>query len=386
MKVLDDLKLRPIQMVDLRGQYAQIADEITEEFSKILGATAFIGGPAVTQFQEELQTYLNVDHIIPCANGTDALQVALMALDLKPGDEVIVPAFTFVASIEVIALLGYTPVAADVDPGTFNMNINQLESLISPRTKAIMPVHLFGQCCDMEKIMDLATSRGIAVIEDNAQSIGAEYTFTNGNTFRSGTMGQIGTLSFYPSKNLGCYGDGGALIARDNETADRLRSICNHGMTRRYYHDRIGVNSRLDALQAAVLTVKLRRLDAYCQARQSTAAVYDEQLGDIAGIRIPERLNMSSHVFHQYTIQIMDGRRDALKEFLSSKGIPSMIYYPVPLQEQEAFKGMVKTPVPLTHTAELCTRVLSLPMHTELDEVQLTYICDSIRAFMQGHG
>ncbi|MDX1479204.1 MAG: DegT/DnrJ/EryC1/StrS family aminotransferase [Saprospiraceae bacterium] len=370
-----------IQMVDLHTQYQRFASELEAAFAGILESTAFINGPEVKAFQQALEAYLEVDHVIPCANGTDALQIALMALELEPGDEVIVPAFTFVASVEVIGLLGFTPVVIDVDPDTFNMDVSQLEALITGRTRAIMPVHLFGQCCDMESILQIASKHDIKVVEDNAQSIGAQYTFGNGRVAYSGTMGEIGTLSFYPSKNLGCYGDGGALMSNDERLAAEMRSICNHGMIRRYYHDRLGVNSRLDSFQAAVLRIKLQYLDEYVRARQAAAAHYDGRLAGLTGIKIPTRAERSTHVFHQYTLQVKDGHRDALKEYLQEHGIPSMIYYPVPLQEQKAFRELVRTPVSLEHTNDLCQRVLSLPMHTELSADQLDHICDTIEAY-----
>ena len=370
-----------IQMVDLHTQYQRFASELEAAFAGILESTAFINGPEVKAFQQALEAYLEVDHVIPCANGTDALQIALMALELEPGDEVIVPAFTFVASVEVIGLLGFTPVVIDVDPDTFNMDVSQLEALITERTRAIMPVHLFGQCCDMESILQIASKHDIKIVEDNAQSIGAQYTFGNGRVAYSGTMGEIGTLSFYPSKNLGCYGDGGALMSNDERLAAEMRSICNHGMIRRYYHDRLGVNSRLDSFQAAVLRIKLQYLDEYVRARQAAAAHYDGRLAGLTGIKIPTRAERSTHVFHQYTLQVKDGHRDALKEYLQEHGIPSMIYYPVPLQEQKAFRELVRTPVSLEHTNDLCQRVLSLPMHTELSADQLDHICDTIEAY-----
>ena len=384
MKVSADPKPTNIQMVDLVRQYHGIEDEVREAFDRIIHSASFIGGNEVEQFQKALEEYLDVRCVIPCANGTDALQIALMALKLRRGDEVIVPAFTFIASVEVIALLGYTPVACDVDRDTFNMKADQLQSMITPRTKAIMPVHLFGQCCDMDAILDVANAHHLYIVEDNAQSIGAKYTMHNGETKSAGTMGNIGTLSFYPSKNLGAYGDGGALYTNDINLGAFIKSISNHGMTKRYYHDHIGVNSRLDALQAAVLNIKLRNLESYTAARRKAAEQYDRLLNDINDVHIPVRFSKSTHIFHQYTIRVPTDAREKLQEYLKLRGIPTMIYYPVPLQKQKAFEGMIKTPVSLDVTEELCETVLSLPMHSELDSVQVEYICDHIREFFKG--
>lgn len=383
MKALADLKPASIQMVDLVTQYQGIESEVREAFDRIMNSAAFIGGSEVEQFQKALEAYLQVPSVIPCANGTDALQIALMALGLNKGDEVIVPAFTFIASIEVIALLGYTPVVCDVDRDTFNMQVEQLGALVTSRTKAILPVHLFGQCCDMDAILQVARAHHLYVLEDNAQSIGSRYTLDNGETKAAGTMGDIGTISFYPSKNLGCYGDGGAICTNDPQHAAFIKSIANHGMTRRYYHDHVGVNSRLDALQAAVLNIKLKRLDQYNAARVAAADQYDALLSTIDEVHVPARFVKSTHVFHQYTIRVPGETRDALQEYLKSQGIPSMIYYPVPLQEQKAFEGLIRTPVPLDVTTELCQTVMSLPMHSELDSVQVEYICDHIREFFK---
>lgn len=371
-------------MVDLVTQYHGIEHEVREAFDRLINAASFIGGSEVEQFQKALESYLDVQSVIPCANGTDALQIALMALDLKPGDEVIVPAFTFIASVEVIALLGLTPVVCDVDRGTFNMDVKQLESLITPRTRVILPVHLFGQCCDMDTIMDIAKTHQLYVIEDNAQSIGSTYTLKNGSVKSAGTMGDIGTISFYPSKNLGCYGDGGALCTNDPKLGAYIKSIANHGMTRRYYHDHIGVNSRLDSLQAAVLNIKLKRLDQYNAVRIASADQYDSLLSEIPEVIVPERFKHSTHVFHQYTIQVPADSREKLQEYLKSHGIPTMIYYPVPLQDQKAFEGIIRTPVSLNTTVELCKTVISLPMHSELDEAQVSYISNHISTFYQG--
>jgi len=384
MKVLEGLKApaRTIQMVDLRAQYDAIGDEIKIAFDEIMTSAAFINGPYVKKFQADLEEYLGVKHVIPCGNGTDALQIALMALELKPGDEVIVPAFTFLASVEVIAVLGLTPVVVDVDERTFNMNISQLEAAIGPNTKAIMPVHLFGQCANMDAILEIGKEHQLFIVEDNAQSVGAEYVDKNGIRHKSGCMADFGCLSFYPSKNLGAYGDGGAIMTNDDRLAELARSVTNHGMAKvRYHHDRIGVNSRLDSLQAAVLGIKLGRLDEYAAARQRAAAFYDEHLGGISEVQLPSRFESSTHVFHQYTIQVPAEKRDALKEHLGELGIPSMIYYPVPVQDQEAFADIIRKPVSLDITVKLSGTVLSLPMHTELEEEQLGYICGAIQLF-----
>jgi UDP-2-acetamido-2-deoxy-ribo-hexuluronate aminotransferase len=386
MKVLADLKTpsRTIQMVDLRAQYDAIANDVDAAFREIITTAAFINGPYVQNFQADLEEYLDVKHVIPCGNGTDALQIALMALGLKPGDEVIAPAFTFLASVEVIAVLGLTPVIVDVDERTFNMDIGQLEAAVGPNTKAIMPVHLFGQCADMDALQSFAQKHNLFIIEDNAQSVGAEYVDNSGVRRKSGCMGDFGCLSFYPSKNLGAYGDGGAIMTNNAKLAELARSVSNHGMSKkRYCHDRVGINSRLDSLQAAVLSIKLRHLDEYAQARQQAAAFYDTHLGAIEGVRIPVRSAQSTHIFHQYTIQVSAEQRDALKAHLSDLGIPSMIYYPVPVQDQEAFASLIRTPVSLDTTVKLSGTVLSLPMHTELDEEQLGYICTAIRLFFR---
>lgn len=386
MKASADLKLpqRQIQMVDLRSQFAGIKNEVNNAFEEIISTTAFINGPYVRKFQAELEDYLKSGSVIPCGNGTDALQIALMALELDPGDEVIVPGFTFIASVEVIALLGLTPVIVDVYDGTFNMNVEQIEEAITDRTRCILPVHLFGQCANMKAIRKIADKHGLYVIEDNAQSIGARYVWDDGKEAMSGTMGHLGCLSFYPSKNLGAYGDAGAVIANNPELAEKVSSIANHGMAKeRYYHERVGVNSRLDSFQAAVLSAKLKRLDTYIEARQKAAAYYDSVLGEMEEVIIPARAKCGTHVFHQYTIRVAPDKRDALKHYLGEIGIPSMIYYPVPTQEQDAFKGILKTPVPLDTMNNLCKTVLSLPMHSEMDEEQLEYICAGIKSFFR---
>lgn len=372
-------------MVDLKSQYQRLKTDIDREVMEVLESTAYINGPKVRQFQADLEKYLDARHVIPCANGTDALQIALMALGLQPGDEVIVPAFTYVATAEVIALLQLKPVMVDVEPGTFNVTAEIIEQAITPRTKAVVPVHLFGQSCDMEPIMAVARKHGIYVVEDNAQAIGADYTFADGHQQKTGTIGDIGCTSFYPSKNLGAYGDGGAICTNDDELATICRSVANHGQaSRRYYHDLVGVNSRLDAMQAAVLGVKLKHLDEFAQARQKAAAHYDRAFAGITELQRPVRQSNSTHVFHQYTLVVKNGQRDALQAHLQEQQVPNMIYYPVPLYEQEAYKnaGMNgKDSLPVTES--LCESVISLPMHTELDSPTLDYICYSVRSFFE---
>lgn len=371
-----------IQMVDLKTQYSRIQQEVDEAVLEVIRSTAFINGPKVQSFKAAFSAYLDAKHVIPCANGTDALQIALMALDLQPGDEVIVPAFTYVATAEVIALLRLTPVMVDVDPDTFNLTAEIFEAAITPRTKAVVPVHLFGQSCDMEPIMQVANKHGIWVVEDNAQAIGADYTYSDGSTQKTGTLGHIGCTSFYPSKNLGAYGDGGALYSNDDIIGPKCQMVANHGQVKRYYHDAVGVNSRLDAMQAAVLEIKLRHLDNYAAARQQAAAYYDEALGSVSELQVPTRQANSSHVFHQYTLKVKNGRRDELAAFLKEKGIPNMIYYPVPLYKQNAYKSFIPADfVELPVTEDLCESVISLPMHTELDEATLSFITSSVRGF-----
>ncbi len=371
-----------IQMVDLKTQYERLQADIDAAVIQVIRSGAFINGPAVKQFQADLEAFLGVKHVIPCANGTDALQIALMALGLKPGDEVIVPAFTYVASAEVIALLGLSPVMVDVDPFTFNVTAELIASAITERTRAIIPVHLFGQCCDMAPIQALAQRHNLFIVEDNAQAIGARYIFPDGTVRAAGVLGDIGCTSFYPSKNLGAYGDGGAIYTDNDALAHQLRMVANHGQTRRYYHDVVGVNSRLDSMQAAILNIKLQHLDTYNQARAAAADYYDRALAGIPGLLTPQRQANSTHVFHQYTLRVAGGQRDALQTHLQERGIPSMIYYPVPLYDQDAFKGTAANAVtflPVTHL--LCEEVISLPMHSELDEATLAYITGAIRAF-----
>lgn len=369
---------KKIQMVDLRGQYLKIKTEIDEGIREVIDNTAFINGPAVREFQADLEKYLNVRHVIPCANGTDALQIAMMALGLKPGDEVITGSFTYVATAEVIGLLGLTPVLVDVKPDTFDIDPDAVERHITSRTRAIVPVHLFGQCADMERLKAIADKHGLFIIEDVAQAIGADYTFSDGRVVKAGTIGTIGCTSFFPSKNLGCYGDGGAMYTNDDELAKKMRMIAHHGQSVQYVHDVLGVNSRLDSLQAAVLKVKLKHLDAYAAARNRAADHYDRAFAGHPGLRIPVRSPHSTHVFHQYTLQLEGIDRTRLREQLAERGIASMIYYPIPLHKQKAFASDRYKPGDFPVTERLCECVLSLPMHTELDEEVLNYITKTI--------
>jgi UDP-2-acetamido-2-deoxy-ribo-hexuluronate aminotransferase len=370
-----------IQMVDLNGQYNKIKTEVDQAIISCISSSAFINGPAVKEFQASLESYLGVKHVIPCANGTDSLQIAMMALDLQPGDEVICPAFTYVATAEVIGLLGLIPVMVDVDPNTFNVTAKNIEKAITLKTKAIVPVHLYGQSCDMESIMHLAAKYNLYVIEDNAQAIGSDYTFSDGKTSKTGTIGHIGSTSFFPSKNLGCYGDGGALMTNDDNLAQKMRMIANHGQEKKYYHKVLGCNSRLDTIQAAILNIKLQNLDGYIAARSKVASYYDDAFSDINELEVPARQQNSTHVFHQYTLKVKNGRRNELQQYLIELGIPSMIYYPLPLYKQEAFQQFVRADFKLETTEKLCNEVLSLPIHTELDIDQLNFICRSIQTF-----
>lgn len=374
--------MNKIAMVDLKRQYEKIKPEIDQAITEVINSTAFINGPAVKSFQEDLEQYLGVRHVIPCANGTDALQVAMMALGLKPGDEVITTNFTFIATAEVIALLGFTPVVVDVDPDTFNIDPEAVRRAITPKTRAVVPVHLFGQCADMDAIMQIAAEYNLFVIEDNCQAIGAAYTFKNGTRKMAGTIGHVGCTSFFPSKNLGCYGDGGAIFTNDDDLAKQLRVVVNHGMTVRYYHDYVGVNSRLDSIQAAVLKVKLARLDQYAAARRKAADYYDRAFSGHPALKIPARFERSTHVFHQYTLVTSGIDRAALQEFLTSRDIPAMIYYPVPLHMQKAYLDPRYREGDFPVTEHLCNTVISLPMHTELDEEQLQYITKSVLEFV----
>lgn len=372
---------KPIQMVDLVGQYHRIKDEVDAAVIRVLESAAFINGPEVKSFEQELAAYLGVKHAIGCANGTDALQIAMMALGLKPGDEVITPSFTFVATVEVIGLLGLTPVFADVLPGTFNIDPADVKRKVTPKTRAIVPVHLFGQSADMEQVMAIAKEHGLFVIEDNCQAVGSDYAFSDGSKKKAGTIGHIGTTSFFPSKNLGCYGDGGALFTNDDDLAKKLRRVCNHGSDVRYYHEVVGVNSRLDSLQAAILRIKLRHLDDYAAARNRTASAYDEAFAGIPGLTLPERSASSTHVFHQYTLKVAGGRRDALKKHLEDRGVPAMIYYPVPCHLQNAYKTARFGEGSLPVTESITHEVLSLPMSTELDNDQLSHITGAVKRF-----
>jgi len=370
-----------IQMVDVKSQYLKIKEEIDRGIQEVLNTTAFINGPQVKKFQLEFESYLNVKHVIPCANGTDALQIAMMAVGLKPGDEVIVPAFTYVATAEVIALLGLIPVMVDVDADTFNINIESIKAAITDKTKCIVPVHLYGQAADMEAIMKIAEEYKLWVIEDNAQAIGSDYTFSDGRKVKTGTIGHIGCTSFYPSKNLGCYGDGGAIMTNDDALGALLHKIANHGQSVRYYHDVVGCNSRLDSLQAIVLSAKLPHLDEYCAARIKVADYYDAAFVSVDSLVTPYRAPYTTHVFHQYTLKVKNGKRDELKKYLDAEKIPNMIYYPVPLYKQEAFKASSDGLEYLENTEQLCKEVISLPIHTEMDEEQLAYIAEKVIAF-----
>ena len=372
--------MKKIQMLDLSGQYNKIKAEVDEAIHQVIDSSAFIQGQPVAQFAGELAAYTGAKYAIPCGNGTDALQIALMSLNLHHGDEVIVPAFTYIAAAEVIALLGLEPVPVDVDADTYNLNVSQVQQAITPKTKAIIPVHLFGQSADMEPLLQIAQDHNLAVIEDNAQSIGAEYTFKDGTQKQCGTMGDVGCLSFFPSKNLGCFGDGGAMLTNNPDLAVRLKMIASHGQSVKYRHDIVGCNSRLDTIQAAVLNVKLKRLNQYNTARQSVAATYCKHLSLLADkIQLPVESHYSTHVYHQFTIQVKQGKRDTLKAYLQEQGIPTMIYYPLALTEQPVFAG--KQADKIKNAIELSHSVLSLPMHTELDDEQLSYITNQIKAF-----
>lgn len=370
--------MQKLQMVDLKRQYEKIKPEVDKAIQSVIDSTAFIGGPQVNQLAAELATYVGVKHVIPCANGTDALQIALMALGLEPGDEVITPSFTYMATVEVVALLKLTPVFVDVYPDSFTMDIDCLKKAITPRTKAIIPVHLYGQSADMEPLLAIAAQHGIPVIEDNAQAIGGTYTFSDGRTVRTGSMGQISCTSFFPSKNLGCYGDGGAMFTNDDALAERLRMIANHGQKTRYYHEMVGCNSRLDAMQAAILRVKLPHLDSYCDARRTAADFYDKAFANNPKITTPFRATNARHVFHQYTLKLNGVNRDEVNQKLADRDIPSMIYYPVPCHKQEMLKAYntANADLPVTNMLQDC--VISLPMHTELTNEELTYIANNL--------
>ncbi len=370
-------------MVDLKGQYAKIEKQIDSKILEVVKSSAYINGPEVQEFQKELEAYLGVKHVIPCANGTDALQIAMMGLGLKQGDEVITVDFTFAATVEVIALLKLRPVLVDIEKDSFNIDINALKKAITPKTKAIVPVHLFGQCANMEAILEVAKEHNLYVIEDTAQAIGADYTFSNGTVKKAGTIGTIGTTSFFPSKNLGCYGDGGAIFTNDDELAHTLKGIVNHGMYKRYYHDVVGVNSRLDSIQAAILRIKLPHLDSYCDTRRKAAEFYSTAFTNCENIVTPSVSSFTTHVFHQYTIQVKNIDRNALHQHLLDKEIPNAIYYPVPLHSQKAYADTRYSESDFNVTNELVNTVLSLPMHTELDEEQLTFITSTVLNFIK---
>ena len=377
-------------MVDLKGQYAPIKDQVNSSIQEVINTTSFINGPKVKAFQKNLEDYLDVKHVIPCANGTDALQIAMMGLGLKPGDEVITADFTFAATVEVIALLGLTPVLVDVDSENFNIDIEAIKKAITPKTKAIVPVHLFGQCAHMDEIMELAKAHQLYVIEDNAQAIGATYTSKNGTKAKAGTIGHIASTSFFPSKNLGCYGDGGAIFTNDDDLAHTIRGIVNHGMYKRYHHDVVGVNSRLDSIQAAVLDAKLPHLDSYNKARQNTARKYNLAFKDHPNIITPKAGNgcvtlcdnCDCHVFHQYTLKLKNVDRDGLVDHLNAKGIPCGVYYPIPLHNQKAYQDDRYDDNDFQITNQLSNEVISLPMHTELDDEQIEFITSSVLAYL----
>jgi dTDP-4-amino-4,6-dideoxygalactose transaminase len=382
--------MKKIQMVDLKGQYAPIKDQVNSSIQEVIDTTSFINGPKVKAFQKNLEDYLGVKHVIPCANGTDALQIAMMGLGLKPGDEVITADFTFAATVEVIALLGLTPVLVDVDSENFNIDIEAIKKAITPKTKAIVPVHLFGQCAHMDEIMELAKAHQLYVIEDNAQAIGATYTSKNGTKAKAGTIGHIASTSFFPSKNLGCYGDGGAIFTNDDDLAHTIRGIVNHGMYKRYHHDVVGVNSRLDSIQAAVLDAKLPHLDSYNKARQNTARKYNLAFKDHPNIITPKAGNgcvtlcdnCDCHVFHQYTLKLKNVDRDGLVDHLNAKGIPCGVYYPIPLHNQKAYQDDRYDDKDFQITNQLSNEVISLPMHTELDDEQIEFITSSVLAYL----
>jgi dTDP-4-amino-4,6-dideoxygalactose transaminase len=374
--------MKKIQMVDLVSQYEKIKPEIDSAISEVIENAHFINGPEVTNFSEDLKDYLGVKNVIPCANGTDALQIAMMALGLKPGDEVITPSFTYIATTEVIALLGLKPVFVEVNKDTFCIDAEAIEKAITPKTKAIVPVHLYGQAADMNAIMIIAKKHNLYVIEDNAQAIGSDYHLTDGSVVKTGTIGDIGCTSFFPSKNLGCYGDGGALFTNNEDLAQKIKMIANHGQSKKYYHDVVGCNSRLDTIQAAVLRIKLRQLDNYIDARREVADYYDAFFGPIEGVKIPFRSHDSKHVFHQYTLTLEGHNRDRLNEFLAEREIPSMIYYPVPAHRQKMFESFGSGSLDLPITDWLTERVISLPIHTEMQKEQLELITQTIAEYL----
>ena len=367
-----------IQMVDLKNQYLKLKPAIDAAIQTCIDTSSFIKGPQVSRFESQFSQYLRVRHVITCANGTDALQIAAMALDLHPGDEVIVPAFTYVAAAEIIGLLRLTPVLVDVDPETFTISPEAIEEAISPKTKLLIPVHLFGQCADMERITAICTAHNLYMIEDAAQSVGATYTFRSGKTLSAGAIGTLGTTSFFPSKNLGCFGDGGAIYTSNDALAGKVKMIANHGQICKYEHEIIGVNSRLDSIQAAVLTEKLTHLATFIEARQQVSAAYDAAFERIEAIKVPHRMPQSTHVFHQYTLRVPASMRDGLKDYLSRKNIPSMVYYPIPMHHQKAYLGIGRTVGDLAVSEALCKQVISLPMHTELSDEQISYISEAV--------
>jgi dTDP-4-amino-4,6-dideoxygalactose transaminase len=375
--------MKKIQMVDLMSQYQNIKPAIDSAILNVIENAQFINGPDVANFQSELENYLNVKHVIPCANGTDALQIALMALGLKPGDEVITPSFTYIATTEVMALLGLNPVFVEVDKDTFCIDPTQIEAAITSKTKAIVPVHLYGQAANMDAIIEIAKTHKLFVVEDNAQAIGSDYYHTNGSVSKTGTIGDIGCTSFFPSKNLGCYGDGGAICTNNDELAAQMRMIANHGQSKRYYHDVVGCNSRLDTIQAAVLRIKLPNLDSYIEARRSVADHYDKFFAQFPQLKTPVRGKESKHVFHQYTLTVNGIDRDELNAFLATKDVPSMIYYPIPAHKQKMFSAFGSEHTVLPITDWLTERVISLPIHTEMEQDQLDYICEAVKAFIE---
>jgi UDP-2-acetamido-2-deoxy-ribo-hexuluronate aminotransferase len=373
--------MRKIEMVDLKAQYEKMGGEIDQAIKSVINSSAFIKGPDVRLFEEELKTYMGVRNVISCANGTDALSLSLMALRLNPGDEVITTNFTFVATVEAVALMGLKPVLVEPEPGTFNISVKEIRKAISPKTRAIVPVHLFGQCSNMEAITELAGGMSLYVIEDAAQATGADFIFADGSRRKAGTIGDIGTTSFFPSKNLGCYGDGGAIYTNDDDLAARIRSIANHGMKERYHYDDIGVNSRLDTIQAAILRIKLRQLDKFNSARREVADAYDNAFSSCSDIIVPERSKFSTHIFHQYTLRIRGGKRDELKKYLEGNNIPSMIYYPGPLHMQEAYRFMGYGSDDFPVTSSLCSEVISLPMHPDMEKEQIDFITVKVLEF-----
>ena len=377
------MERRNIQMVDLMGQYRKIKDQIDKNLIDCIESGRLVNGPIVSEFSNNLSEYLNVKHVIPCANGTDAIQIAFMALGLKAGDEIICPSWTYIATAEAAAILGLKPVMCDVDPNTFNVTEEFIEPLITNKTKAIIPVHLYGQSCEMEGIMNLAKKYNLKVVEDNAQAIGSIYTFSNGEEKYTGTMGDIGTTSFYPAKNLGCYGDGGAIFTNNDGLAEKIRMIVNHGENKRYHHKIIGCNSRLDSLQAVILNIKLKYLDDYNSTRRIMADNYNKAFQNINNLQTPIEIDNSTHVYHQYTLKVLNGKRNELKEYLQKNGIPTMIYYPIPLYKQEAFSSYVDSNYYLKNTEELSKNVISLPIHTEIENSSQDFIIEKVLNFFK---